>query len=357
MRGPTSSASCAASSSRTPACAPLAPAASSSRRRAALQRQISTEQVAQRVAFGDEPRPAAVEARRELGSRANGRIELERLLRARAQQIVDERSAVADAVIVQHQRAGRPASARGSAPLAAAAPSAIDAARRRDAERRHAAPGGSSRRSTRPATSTRQGYSVKSRGRCATMTESGRSPKSQRARFERLKPRGRGRCFDRSTAPRHGTELALQRFEIAARREHSAVGVDDGDPQLQILRQRALVERRGRNVRPCARHEVPRPARSTTPAVPPARQRRRARPSRCRATVRALAAALSAAHAGTRRTLSRSQAGTSHSSSTGADRAEQRARHRHRDAVGVVARLEDVAAAAAAARRASSSLE
>ena len=106
-------------------------------------------------------RPRSRRAANSPGS-ARRWIELEGLLGAGAQQIVDERSALADAVIVEHQRACRRAFAPGSTPPAAAAPSGVAAARRRGAKRWR--PGPAARASSRrgPRRRRAHGYSVKS---------------------------------------------------------------------------------------------------------------------------------------------------------------------------------------------------
>ena len=70
-----------------------------------LQRQKLAQKLSQRIRLRDEPRAAALEARSKLSRRAHGRIELERLLRRRAEHVVDERRAVAHAVIREHEAA------------------------------------------------------------------------------------------------------------------------------------------------------------------------------------------------------------------------------------------------------------
>ena len=289
-------------------CAPLPSAASSSRRNTRCSGRISRSSARSASAFGDElARGRASSARCELGAVRTGGSSSNACSALAQQQVVDERRAVADAVIARARARGRRACARGSTPLAAA---------RLQQQPPHAAAmqrdGGRARRlepqvdAARDVDEARDTAST-SRGRCATTTESGRSPKSQRARFVRVNHACAAAASTRAPRPGARAELALQRAQIAARRRARGRRRRRPRPQLQDApAARARRTRVGAIVDSARRRAAPRAARSTNDCRPRARldaassvgcgigQRHERR-----------AAALSAARAGSATTLSR----------------------------------------------------
>ncbi len=151
---------------------------------------------------------------------------------------------------------------------------------------------------------------------------------------------GRSRC---------GAVLALQRAELAACAEHAAVGIDDGDAQAQVHGQQALVERARVDLDPM--HLAQRFCERDRHGLPAGRRGHRGERVARRIGQRHERAALLFRQ--------RTQVGDDLFAQPcrhepfelhRPDRAEQRARHRHRDPVRVVAGLEDVVERQALAR-------